>query len=278
VNEQRSGSGPTHRLFRAVREAGGRIDPSRAARSLLRLHGAPSTAARQVVLSLAHGDPRLRVDDDGTVALEPPVQDDTPLDRVDFVVVDVETTGSCPLQDRITELGAVRTRGGRVRASFERLVDPQRPVPTPITWLTGIDAALLSGAPTFERIAADWLGFLANGVLVAHNARFDSCFLNRELRQCGEGEIPNPILCTVRLSRRLLPDLRAYHLDALARHLGLHFRQRHRALGDAEVTAALLLQLLERAADRGLRSLGDLREIHRRRIPRPRPSPGQGGS
>ena len=96
-----------------------------------------------------------------------------------------------------------------------------------------------------------FLDFLGNGVLVAHNALFDSRFLEMELRRAGEETLANPVLCTVRLARRLLPELPSKRLDAVAHHYGLQFRQRHRALGDAEVTARVLVALLRAAGHAG---------------------------
>jgi DNA polymerase III epsilon subunit family exonuclease len=177
------------------------------------------------------------------------------------VVVDVETTGTRVGAARLTEVGAVRVRDGRCLDTFARLVDPGHPLPSAITRLTGITAAMLQGAPPFARIAVEWLDFLGNGVLVAHNAPFDCSFLNHELIRCGEVPPTNPVLCSVRLARRLLPHLRSHSLDSLARHLGLQFRQRHRALGDAEVTAQVLLLLLQKASARGLTTLGELQKL-----------------
>jgi DNA polymerase III epsilon subunit family exonuclease len=248
-------------LHREVRLAGGELDPDHAARLLLRAQGTVGSAARQVVLSLANADHRLGVDDRGMVILAGVPALDFPLARVEFVVVDVETTGTRVGAARLTEVGAVRVRAGHRVETFERLVDPGLPVPSAVTRLTGISAAMLQGAPPFARIAVEWLDFLGNGVLVAHNAPFDCSFLNQELIRCGEAPPANPVLCSVRLARRLLPDLRSHSLDSLARHLGLRFRQRHRALGDAEVTAQVLLVLLQRAADRGLTTLGDLQKL-----------------
>lgn len=255
-------------LHREVRRAGGELDPDHAARLLLRAQGAVGSAGRQVVLSLAEADARLDVDDRGMLILARAPALDLPLTRVEFVVVDVETTGTRVGAARLTEVGAVRVRDGRCLDTFARLVDPGHPLPTAITRLTGISAAMLQGAPPFARIAVEWLDFLGNGVLVAHNAPFDCSFLNHELIRCGEVPPTNPVLCSVRLARRLLPHLRSHSLDSLAHHLGLRFRQRHRALGDAEVTAQVLLLLLQRASARGLTTLGELQKLLRSPVPK----------
>jgi DNA polymerase III epsilon subunit family exonuclease len=248
-------------LHREVRRAGGTLHPDDAARNLLRPRGAVGEAARSVVLALARSDPRLEIDGEGLLVLSALPRADLPLESTEFVVVDVETTGTSPGAARITEIGAVRLSRGRRVAHFERLVDPGTPVPRGITRLTGIHAGMLDGAPPFARIAVEWLGFLGNAVLVAHNAPFDRGFLDRELRRCGEEPPDNPVMCTVRLARRLIPELRSHCLDSLAGHLGIPFRQRHRALGDAEVTAEILAILLQRAAARGVQTLGQLQKV-----------------
>ncbi len=257
-------------LVRAVRSAGGRLEPSMAAKLLLRPAGAGEEVARKVVLALAATDPRLAVDDTGSLVLAPLPSEDTPLDRVTFMVLDVETTGMRPRNDRITEVAAVHVQDQLLAESFSTLVDPQRPVPSFIARLTGIDDSLLAGRPRFSEIARPFRNFLGNAALVAHNAPFDARFLDEELARSGEDPLENPFLCTVRLARRLLPDLPSRRLDVLAGHFGLTFRQRHRALGDAEVTARILIELLSEASNRGIRSLGELARLGSSPSRRPR--------
>jgi DNA polymerase-3 subunit epsilon len=183
------------------------------------------------------------------------------LERATFAVVDLETTGLSSERAAIIEIGAVRIEGLRVRDQFESLIDPRRPLPAAITRLTGIDDAMLSGAPTggdaLRRFRA-WLDRTPGAVFVAHNARFDAGFLRRGLRACALPPLDGPTLCTRLLARRLAPELRRFGLDRVAEGFGLRFRARHRALGDAEVTAEALLHLLERAREASLRTLGDL--------------------
>ena len=254
----------TGNLVRAVRRAGA-LHPDEAGRLLLRPASGGAGVARRVILALAASDPRLAVDGRGMVVLAGPPRGGTSLRSARFAVVDVETTGMRPAEDRITEVAVVRVQGGQLRDVFSTLVQCQHPIPRAITQLTGIDAALLCGAPPFSRICPALLEFLGTDPLVAHHARFDVAFLNRELARCGEPPLANPSLCTVKLSRRLVPELPSRRLDALARHYELAFRERHRALGDAEVTAGVLIELLEEATSRGAHSLEDLTSLASRR-------------
>jgi DNA polymerase-3 subunit epsilon len=169
-----------------------------------------------------------------------------PLARAAFTVVDLETTG---LSERcaIVEIGAVRVEALRVTARFETLVDPGEEVPTAIRDLTGIDAMALRGAPAPRAALATlrrWLAATPEAAFVAHNAAFDTGFVRRGLDEHGLPPLRVPVLCTRRLGRRLLPRLRAYNLDALCAQFGISNRARHRALGDAEATARLLIELL----------------------------------
>jgi DNA polymerase-3 subunit epsilon len=179
---------------------------------------------------------------------------DARLADLDFTVVDVETTGWAPDDAGITEIGAVRVRGGRVVAEFESLVDPGRPVPAPITELTGIDDLLRTGAPPVAAVLPGLLAFARGSVFVAHNAPFDLRFLTAACTGTGLDWPGFEVLDTVRLARHLMdipqevPDRK---LATLATFFGTPIRPTHRALDDARATAAVLGRLLARLADRG---------------------------
>ncbi len=168
------------------------------------------------------------------------------LDAVSFVVVDTETTGSQP-DDRIIELAAVRVQGGRILDRFATLINPGRSVPPFITHLTGITTAMLVGKPSADEVLPKFLDFLGEDVLVAHNLAFDRKMLEAELQRIGLSWPGNPTLCTLRLARRLLPGLPAKGLDGLIRFYQIPVENRHRATGDAEATAYVLLRLLDEA-------------------------------
>src|SRR5580693_5690931 len=129
---------------------------------------------------------------------------DARLADLDFTVVDVETTGWAPDDAGITEIGAVRVRGGRVVAEFESLVDPGRPVPAPITELTGIDDQMLTGAPPVAAVLPGLLAFARGSVFVAHNAPFDLRFLTAACTGTGLDWPGFEVVDTVRLARHLM--------------------------------------------------------------------------
>ena len=179
-----------------------------------------------------------------------------PLAETSFVVVDLETTGgSADRGDAIIEIGAVRVASGRLAERFARLVNPGRRLPPFITRLTGITDAMLADQVDIRVAIAEFLTFAGDDVLVAHNARFDLPFLDAALRLTLGRAFHQPHFCTLRLARRLLPNLRRRSLDSLAGHLGIPVVDRHRALGDAIMTAEVLLHILELLGRRGITRL-----------------------
>ena len=163
-----------------------------------------------------------------------------------FVVVDVETTGLRRDSHRMIEIAAVRFSGGFISDTFHSLVDPECGIPSRITRLTGLSAAHLYGAPTASEVLPEFTEFLGSDIFVAHNVRFDFGFINAELERAGMATLTNPILCTVRLARRLLQGLPSKGLDSLIAFYGLEVDARHRAQGDAVATAKILARLLDR--------------------------------
>lgn len=204
------------------------------------------------------------------------------LSTLSYAVVDVETTGGAPSAGhRITEIAAVVVQRGRIVDIFERLVNPERPIPPFISRLTGISNAMVRGAPRFGEIAPDLVAALAGNVFVAHNASFDWRFVSAELER-ALGRSPTALtLCTVRLARVLLPGLPRRTLDHVAHHYGVQDAARgyplargtrHSAAGDAIVTAHCLMRLLDDAADRGLTTWAALERRAAARTYRRRPS------
>ena len=191
-----------------------------------------------------------------------------------FVVTDTETTGATSATDRLIEIAAVKVQGGRILGSFSRLINPRRSVPRFITELTGISTAMVFDQPGAEEALPEYLDFLGDGVFVAHNMAFDHNFIGAELERLGRPRLKGPGLCTLRLARRLLPGLRSKGLTSLADFYGLTFKHRHRALGDAEVTAEVLLRFLARIEfEHGVERLEDLLTYQFRRYSEPRQAP-----
>lgn len=146
--------------------------------------------------------------------------------------VDVETTGGHPARDRVIEVGVVSAAAGELEYEWSTLVNPGVPIPLSIQHLTGITDEMVRHAPFFEEIAGDLAGKLEDRLFVAHNARFDYGFVRHELRRVGL-KLTNRTACTVKLSRRLHPEMPRHNLDAVIERHGLKCADRHRALGDA---------------------------------------------
>ncbi len=162
-----------------------------------------------------------------------------------YVVVDIETTGGRAPLHRVTEIGAVKMRGGEVVDRWQSLVNPERPIPANITRLTGISDDMVADAPVFAGIADDFAAFMGDAIFVAHNVRFDYGFLSAEFGRL-ERRFRHPTLCTCQSMRKLFKGLPSYSLKNLCRHFGVPLESHHRALCDAEAAAGLLLRINER--------------------------------
>ena len=186
----------------------------------------------------------------------------TPLIDVTFCVLDLETTGGSPQDDRICEIGAVKVRAGECLGTFHTLVDPGRDIPPAITVLTGITTQVVRPAPRIEEVLPSLLEFLGDAVFVGHNVRFDHAFLDAALVRADRPRLTNAVVDTCALARRLVRDeVPDCKLGTLAARLRLDHRPNHRALDDALATTDLLHVLLERAAAFGVFSLDDLLEL-----------------
>jgi DNA polymerase III subunit epsilon len=185
-----------------------------------------------------------------------------PIASLDFVIVDVETTGWQPEEATITEIGAVRISRGQPPAEFAALINPGAPIPPDITALTGITDAMVRHAPAVGAVLPGFLAFARGCVLTAHNAPFDIGFLSAS---CGRYRIPwpdFPVVDTATLARSLLDETEVADckLATLAGYFGARTRPCHRALADAKATADVLQGLLGRLASAGVRTLTELRD------------------
>ena len=185
-----------------------------------------------------------------------------PLAGATFVVVDLETTGGAPHTDRITEVGAVKVRGGECLGTFQTLVNPGTAVPPTITVLTGITTSMVLRAPRIESVLPALVEFMGDAVVVGHNVRFDVGFLQAALERAGRPPLTAPTVDTLALARRLVRDeVPNCALGTLADCFRLSHRPSHRALDDALATADLLHVLLERAGSLGVTGLDDLTSL-----------------
>lgn len=183
-----------------------------------------------------------------------------PLRQITYVVLDLETTGLRPSEgDEIVELGAVRVVNGRVLTmeTFERVINPNRPIPKESIEFHGITDAMVADKPPLAQVLPPFQRFAADCVLVAHNAAFDFKFLEKGAAACGL-RFEQPIIDTLLMSTFIDPAEPEHSLDAIAARLGLGFTRRHSALGDALVTAAILVKQIERLEERGITGLADL--------------------
>ena len=187
------------------------------------------------------------------------------LTDLSYAVVDVETTGGRAYYgDRITEIAAVVVKGGQIVEVFETLVNPERPIPPFITQLTNITWDMVKDAPPFERIIPDLLRVLEGNVFVAHNATFDWRFVTSEVSRCAGKRIAGRRVCTVRVARKILPQLSRRSLDHLARYYGVEIVGRHRAGGDAIATAKCFIRMMTELSDRGYETWEDLDALLRK--------------
>ncbi len=188
----------------------------------------------------------------------------TPLRDVTFVVIDLETTGGSAEHCGITEIGAVKLRGGECIGTFQTLVNPGCAIPPEIVILTGITQAMVMPAPRIESVLPALLEFVGDAVIVGHNVRFDMSFVQAALERDQRPRLTNRTIDTVALARRLVRgEVPNCKLGTLARHLRLDHQPSHRALDDALATGDLLHLLLERAAGLGVTGLDDLVELPR---------------
>jgi len=195
-----------------------------------------------------------------SVVVEPEIdeQETVALRDVEFCVVDLETTGGSNEYNSITEIGAVKYRGGEEIGRFTTLVNPQCAIPPFITVLTGITDTMVCNAPAIEEVLDSLLEFIGDSVLVAHNARFDIGFINASLVRDGREKLTNRVLDTVGLARRLVGgEVENCKLSTLAASLGFANQPSHRAINDVLATGDLLHLLIERAAGFGVFDLDD---------------------
>lgn len=262
----------THLTERArVLLASGPADVVALVEYVCQLPGAPRAVAEHLAAVLFSGRSEFARDDSGRwqlaasggpaplVAQCPPGEDC--MSRP-YVVIDVETTGGRPDNgDRITEIAAVVVRDGQVAETFETLVNPQRSIPPWITHLTNISWEMVRDKPIFGDICDQLLSVMEGRVFVAHNATFDWKFVSAEVERATGRRLEGQRLCTVRLARKLLPQLPRRSLDYVTAHYGIEIAARHRAAGDAVATAHVLLRLLRDARDRGVERWTDLERL-----------------
>jgi len=219
--------------------------------------------AKLLVSDLIEIDPRLKFTDEATVELVQFDFESRNLYETDFVVFDLETTGAKVPPCRVTEIGAFRISRGKIVDEYQTLINPLMPIPAFITELTGISDDMVKNAPQFSEIAEEFLAFVGDAVLVAHNAPFDIRFINHEIGKVFDGyRLGNPHLCTVQLSRKLLPQIDNHRLHTVADYYSIIIENRHRAADDALATAKIFVEFLSWFREKGMNDLRDLKDLN----------------
>jgi len=176
-----------------------------------------------------------------------------------FVALDRETTGLTPLKDKITEIGAVKVKGGEIIGEFSTLVNPGIRIPDFIVSLTGITNDMVKDAPTIDRALEDFLEFAGEMPIVAHNASFDMGFIKHNAELLGK-HVNNPVVDTLQLSRSMFPQLAKHKLNIVAKHLGVRLENHHRAVDDSRAAACIFMKCLEILKDRGVETIDDIQK------------------
>lgn len=178
----------------------------------------------------------------------------------EIVVFDIETTGLSPSTDSITEIGAVKLRAGQIIDSFSTLINPEIEIPSNITQLTGITNEMVADQRTIKEVMPEFISFIGDCPLVAHNAMFDWGFVRTKAFLHGR-DLSNTVIDTLQLSRTLLTSLKKHKLNIVCEHLGINLENHHRAVNDAEATAQMFIKFVEMLKDRGIEDIDQINSI-----------------
>lgn len=171
-----------------------------------------------------------------------------------FVAFDTETTGLKPDENRVVEIGAVKFDKRGIISRFSVLIDPECPMPCEASSVNNITDEMLKGKPLFKNVAVDFLKFIQDSVLVAHNAPFDIAFINAELKRCRMGKLTNKFVDTLIFTKEVFPRLDSYKLQELAKRFEIVAFAAHRAEDDARVC----MEVFEHVADKFIASNQDM--------------------
>ena len=214
------------------------------------------SAAKSNNIKVLYGVEGYLVEDDALIIDEP---NDKELSQT-FIVFDIETTGFSNINDKITEIGAVKIENFKIVDRFSELINPEKDISYKIQELTGITNDLVKDKPTIEEILPKFMEFIGDSVVVAHNAEFDTGFISQKCREQGL-EYKNKSIDTLMLSRILLPHLKRFRLNLIAKELGIPLLNHHRAVDDAEATANIFLKFLEMLQKKGANTLKDVNDV-----------------
>lgn len=177
-----------------------------------------------------------------------------------FIVFDIETTGLSYKHDKITEIGAIKVKNGEIIDEFSALINPKVKIPKKIIELTGITDEMVSDKPTINTILPSFMDFVGDNPLVAHNASFDISFIKENCKKFNM-KFSNTIIDTLSLSKLLIPKLKRYKLNHLAKHFNIELKNHHRAVDDAKATAEIFINLLSILRDRKIDKLSEINNL-----------------
>lgn len=180
------------------------------------------------------------------------------IDDTEFVVFDIETLGLNSHKNEIIEIGAVKIKAGRVIDRFSKLINPKRRVPTKITEITSITDAMLADKPTIDEVIGEFLEFIKDAVLVAHNAPFDMGFIKRDVKKYLNIDFSPMVIDTLQMARDLFPDMKKFGLGDLNKALGLSLEKHHRAVDDSQATGNMFIIFLDKYKELGIENLEDI--------------------
>ncbi len=212
-----------------------------------------AASAKKHKIKVIYGVEAYIVDDLASIVQSPKDQtfDDT------YIVFDLETTGFIPGKDKITEIGAIKIRNGEIVDKYQTFVNPKQPISKEVTELTGITNEMVANAPIIEEVLPNFLDFIQDGVLVAHNSDFDVSFISYFAKSINF-EINNSVVDTLGLARLLLPNLTKHKLNYVAQALDIELKNHHRAIDDAHATALIFLEFIKMFKKLSINSLNQI--------------------
>lgn len=191
----------------------------------------------------------------------------TPLEEAEFSILDVETTGLSARNNRVIEIGIIKVKNLKIADKFTTLINPGCDIPYFITQFTGIANSDVEYSPSFYDTAEEIEEFIGNSIISGHNLSFDENFLRYEFIRNGFEPLSNLTVCTLKLARKVFPELKSKSLASVTAHLKIKNKDSHRALSDAEATAKVLIKLLKKLSKDGVNTLQQLIEYQASVVP-----------
>ena len=175
----------------------------------------------------------------------------------EYTVFDLETTGLSDRNDKITEIGAIRVKNGEILETYSQLINPEVPISEKIVKITGITDELVKDKPTIDKVLHEFIDFIGDSILVAHNSDFDMGFIKANCKAL-DIEINNAVLDTLYLARVLFPELKNHKLNTLSKHLDVILENHHRAVDDAKATASIFLKCINILKEENVNTLAEM--------------------